>query len=97
MLETRNWITLFFPFTTIITVAAGNPGLRITGGDLAQTNAGSVVVAESGSTTTGFETLITQNNFKSDETPQPTLSIDATFSNEDGDDIAVTTEEVTIE
>ena len=79
------------------TVAAGNPGLRITGGDLAQTNAASVVVAESGSTTTGFETLISQNNFKSDHTAQPTLSIDATFANEDGDAITVTTEEVTIE
>ena len=79
------------------TVAAGNPGLRITGGDLAQTNAASVVVAESGSTTTGFETLISQNNFKSNNTPQPTLSIDATFANEDGDPITVTTEEVTIE
>ena len=79
------------------TVPAGNPGLRITGGDLLQTNGAAVVVAESGSTTTGFDTLITQNNFKSDNTPQPTLSIDATFANEDGDDIAVTTEEITIE
>ncbi len=79
------------------TVPAGNPGLRITGGNLLQTNGAAVVVAESGSTTTGFETLITQNNFKSDNTPQPTLSIDATFSNEDGDAIEVTTEEITIE
>ena len=79
------------------TVAAGNPGLRITGGDLLQTNGAAVVVAESGSTTTGFDTLITQNNFKSDNTPQPTQSIDATFINEDGDEITVTTEEVTIE
>ncbi len=79
------------------TVPAGNPGLRITGGDLVQTNGASIVVAESGSTTPGFETLITQNNFKSDNTPQPTLSIDATFSNEDGDAIEVTTEEITIE
>ena len=79
------------------TVAAGNPGLRITGGDLLQTNGSAVVVAESGSTTTGFDTLITQNNFKSDNTPQPTLSIDATFANEDGDAIEVTTEELTIE
>ena len=79
------------------TVPAGNPGLRITGGDLLQTNGAAVVVAESGSTTTGFETLITQNNFKSDETPQPTLSIDTTFANEDGDAIEVTTEELTIE
>ncbi len=75
------------------TVPAGNPGLRITGGDLLQTNG----VAESGSTTTGFETLISQNNFKSDNTPQPTLSIDATFANEDGDAIEVATEEITIE
>ncbi len=79
------------------TVAAGNPGLRITGGDLSQTNGAAVVVAESGSTTKGFETLITQNNFKSDNTPQPTLSIDATFANEDGDPIEVVTEEITIE
>ena len=79
------------------TVPAGNPGLRITGGDLLQTNEAAVVVAESGSTTTGFDTLITQNNFKSDNTPQPTLSIDATFANEDGDAIEVAVEELTIE
>ena len=79
------------------TVPAGNPGLRITGGDLLQTNGAAVVVAESGSTTTGFDSLITQNNFKSDNTPQPTLSIDATFANEDGDAIEVVTEEITIE
>ena len=79
------------------TVPAGNPGLRITGGDLAQTNGASVVVAESGSTTPGFETLITQNNFKSDNTPQPTQNIAATFANENGDAITVTTEELTIE
>jgi hypothetical protein len=79
------------------TVPAGNPGLRITGGDLLQTNGAAVVVAESGSTTTGFETLISQNNFKSDNTPLPTLSIAATFANEDGDPITVTTEEITIE
>jgi hypothetical protein len=83
--------------TGSFTVAAGNPGLRITGGDLLQTNGASIVVAESGSTTTGFETLITQNNFKSDETPQPTLSIDATFANENGDPIDVVPEEITIE
>ena len=79
------------------TVPAGNPGLRITGGDLLQTNGTSVVVAASGSTTPGFETLITQNNFKSDNTPQPTQSINATFANEDGDDITVEVEELTIE
>ena len=79
------------------TVAAGNPGLRITGGDLVQTNGASIVVAESGSTTTGFETLITQNNFKSDNTPQPTLSINATFANADGQEITVPVDEITIE
>ena len=79
------------------TVAAGNPGLRITGGDLVQTNGASIVVAESGSTTRGFDRLITQNNFKSDNTPQPTRSINATFANEDGDDITVEVDEVTIE
>ncbi len=79
------------------TVAAGNPGLRITGGDLLQTNGAAVVVAESGSTTTGFDTLITQNNFKSDNTPQPTQSIVATFANEDGEEITVQVEELTIE
>ena len=80
------------------TVAAGNPGLRITGGDLAQTNGASIVVAESGSTTTGFEeTFISQNNFKSDNTPQPTQSINATFTNEDDEEITVIVDEITIE
>ncbi len=79
------------------TVPAGNPGLRITGGDLVQSNGASIVVAESGSTTPGFETLISQNNFKSDNTAQPTQSIDATFANEDGDEITVDIEELTIE
>ncbi len=79
------------------TVAAGNSGLRITGGDLLQTNGVAVVIAESGSTTTGFETLISQNNFKSDNTPQPTQSIAATFVNADSQEISVTVEEVTIE
>ena len=79
------------------TVAAGNPGLRITGGDLVQTNGASIVVAESGSTTRGFDRLITQNNFKSDNTPQPTRSINATFTNEDGDDVTVEVDEITIE
>ncbi len=79
------------------TVAAGNPGLRITGGDLVQTNGASIVVAESGSTTRGFDRLITQNNFKSDNTPQPTRSINANFTNEDGDDLTVEVDEITIE
>ncbi len=79
------------------TVAAGNPGLRITGGDLVQTNGASIVVAESGSTTPGFDTLITQNNFKSDNTPQPTQSINATFASADGVEINITVDEITIE
>ena len=79
------------------TVPAGNPGLRITGGDLKQTNSASIVVAESESTTPGFETLISQNNIKSDGTPQPTQSIDATFVNENGAAIPVTVEHLTIE
>ena len=79
------------------TVPAGNPGLRITGADLEQTNGASIVVAESGSTTRGFDRLITQNNFKSDNTPQPTRSITATFANDDGDEITVEIDEITIE
>ena len=79
------------------TVAAGNPGLRITGGDLVQTNGASIVVAESDSTSRGFDRLITQNNFKSDNTPQPTQSINATFANEDDGEITVAVDEVTIE
>ena len=79
------------------TVPAGNPGLRITGGDMKQTNNASIVVAESGSTTPGFETLISQNNVKSDGTPQPTQSIDATFVNEAGTVIPVTVDNLTIE
>ena len=79
------------------TTPASNPGLRITGGDLAQTNGAAIVVAESESTTPGFDTLISQNNFKSDYTPQPTLSIDATFTNEEGDEITVAVEELTID
>ncbi len=79
------------------TVAAGNPGLRITGGDLVQTNGASIVVAESGSTTRGFDRLITQNNFKSDNTPQPTQTINATFINEDDEEITVEVDEITIE
>ena len=80
------------------TVAPGNPGLRITGGDLAQTNGASIVVAENGSTITGFEGIfISQNNFKSDNTPQPAQPINATFVNEDDVEITVAVEEVTIE
>ncbi len=78
------------------TVAASNPGLRIAGGDLIQTNEADIVVAESGSTTPGFDTLISQNNVKSDGTEQATQSIDETFVNEDGDEITVIIDEETI-
>ena len=79
------------------TVPASNSGLRITGGNLAQTNGASIVVAVSGSTTPSFESLITQNNFKSDNTPQPTQSIVATYANENGDEFTIAVEELTIE
>lgn len=39
------------------TVVAPNPRLRITGGDLVQTNASSIVTAPSGSITPSFETI----------------------------------------
>jgi outer membrane protein assembly factor BamB len=77
------------------TVAAQFPGLRITGGDLMQSNGLSVIIAPSGSTTPGFDTLTSQNNFKSDNTPLPTQSIDATFINADGTQLSVAIEEVT--
>ncbi len=75
------------------TVPANSPGLRITGGDLQQTNGASIVVAPSGSTTPGFETLITQDNVKSDGTDQPSQGINTAFINEDGETITVTVEE----
>jgi hypothetical protein len=46
---------------------------------------------------TGFENLTTQSNFKSDNTPQPPQSIDATFVNEDGEVITISIDEVTLE
>ena len=79
------------------TIPAGNPGMRITGGDLSQSNGASIVIAPSGSTAPGFDTLISQNNFKSDLTAQPTQSIVATFVNADGEELTVTVEEITIE
>lgn len=79
------------------TVEASNPGMRITGGDLVQTNGASIVIAPSGSTTPGFDVLISQNNVKSDGTTQPTQSTNATFSNADSEAITVTIEELTIE
>ena len=44
------------------TVPAGNPGLRITGGDLVQSNGASIIAISE------VEALISQNNFRSDGT-----------------------------
>ena len=74
------------------TVPANNSGLRITGGDLQQSNGVSIVVAPDGSTTPGFETLITQDNVKSDGSDQPSQGIDTTFVNGNGETITVAVE-----
>ena len=76
------------------TVDAPNAGLRITGGDLVQSNGASIIVAASGSETPGFNTLITQNNFKSDGTllPLQNIGIDVSFSNINGWKINVISE-----
>ncbi len=79
------------------TVEAPNPGLRITGGDLLQSNSASIVIAQGESTNPGFEMLTSQNNVKSDGELQPTQSINAIFVNEDDAEVTVLTEEVTIE
>lgn len=78
------------------TIGASNPGMRITGGNLQQSNGASVNVAPSGSTTPGFSTVISQNNIKSDGTEQPTQSIAAGFSNEDGAEIFIIVVETTV-
>ena len=62
-----------------------------------QTNDAPIVEGPNGSTRSGFETLISQNNVKSDGTDQPTQSINATFSNADGEEITVTVIEETVE
>ena len=76
------------------TVDAPNAGLRITGGDLVQSNGASIIVAASGSETPGFNTLITQSNFKSDGTllPSQNIGIDVSFSNINGWKINVISE-----
>jgi len=78
------------------TIAASNSEFRITGDDLVQTNASSIFIGPSGSRTPSFETLILQNNVKLDGITQLTQSINATFSNTDGDVIPLTIEEETI-
>ncbi len=79
------------------TIQTDNPGMRITGGDLLQSNGKSIIVASEGSENAGFSTLIAQNNFKSDGTPQPTQNINADFINEVGDDIFIIIINTTVE
>jgi hypothetical protein len=76
------------------TVDAPNAGLRITGGDLVQSNGASIIVAASGSDNPGFDTLITQSNFKSDGTllPSRNIGLDVSFSNINGWKINVISE-----
>ena len=76
-------------------VAAPNSGLRITGGDLLQTNKAPIVVGYN----PGFDTLISQNNIKSDGTEQPAQRIFASFttSYDRGLEVPITVEKVTIE
>ena len=78
------------------TVGGANQGMRITGGDLEQSNGASVIVSPGGSTASGFTTLISQNNFKSDETALPTQSINSSFVNEEGVEIFIIVVETTI-
>ena len=55
------------------TVPAGNPGLRITGGDLSQTNGASIIAISEA------EALISQNNFRSDGTEIRAKVIEGSF------------------
>ena len=77
-------------------IRAANPGLRVTGGDLQQSNGVPIIVAPGSSIVSGFETLISQNNFKSDNTSQPTQNISASFINEDGEDVFFIVIETTV-
>ncbi len=81
------------------TVEAPNAGLRIIGGDLVQSNNAPIIIAPSGSETPGFETLISQDNIKSDGTLQPRQNIsgEVSFSNANGWKINVIVEAVTLE
>ena len=78
------------------TVNASNPGLRLTGGNLQQSNGASIIVAPGSLAKSGFDTLISQNNFKSDNTSQPTQSISASFINDVGTDIFLVVIETTV-
>ncbi len=71
------------------TVNAAYPGLRITGGDLAQSNGKPIIVAPGKIVKGGFDALISQRNIKSDNTLQPARNINAEFVNESGDEVII--------
>ena len=71
------------------TVPAANSGVRITGGILGQYSSIEIVIAESGSLTPGFDTLITTDNFKSDGSYQPKQKINPVFINENASRIPI--------
>ena len=73
-----------------------NPGLRIMGGNLKQSNGSSIIVALNSTTIPGFNTLISQNNIKSNYITQPTQSIDASFVNEEGTEVFIIVVETTV-
>ena len=78
------------------TVKAPYPGLRVTGGDLLQSNGSSIIIAPSESTKAGFSTLISQNNIKSDNTNQPSQSIESKFVNGEGTAIFIIVVETSV-
>ncbi len=78
------------------TVRAPNPGLRITGGDLLQSNGSPIIIAPGDSTKAGFSTLISQNNIKSDNTDQPSRNIDVRFINGEGTTIFIIVVETSV-
>ncbi len=78
------------------TVNAPNPGLRVTGGDLLQSNGSPIIIAPNESIKAGFTTLISQNNIKSDNSDQPPQSIEANFINSVGIAIFIIVVETTV-
>ncbi len=81
---------IFFQRKGSFTVQAPNPGVRITGGDLLQSNGARIVVSK-------FETLISQDNYKSDFTYLPAQPIKANFVNEQGNKVELRIEIVSTE
>lgn len=79
------------------TVAPPNPGMRITASDLLQSNGRSIIIAPGGGQNHGFDTLIYQNNVKSDGTPQSTRNvINELLNYENGAPLTVPIEMTTI-